>query len=375
MITLITGTPGAGKTAWLVQELTRLPTQRKIYVHGIPELKIAHEPVWCRSEHCDHCRSFDLQIEKEIEQGGEPFFLEQWHKWVTHGSLIVADEVQRVWRPRSPGSKITEDIAKLETHRHMGVDFWLISQGPHLFDSNVRLLVGRHIHLVANWLGRKEYEWPECRQNLTSRADAVTRPYKLPKQIFGMYKSASLHTKLDKRKPMTFYVMVAALIAVVLGGYQVSKKIGGTIAAGSMTGASANQDQIQPVNLSDADTANAGAGAAKLQDLPDFKPAIEGQPETAPAYRHLLKVTAIPILAGCIKSATSCKCYTAQATPYPVTWEQCQEHVANLKFNPYASNGHTASIPSDNKASDYPDALPGQGIPVSRSAAGDRVRG
>jgi zona occludens toxin len=45
MLTLVTGTPGAGKTAWTVQELTRLPSQRKIYVHGIPELKIAHEPI------------------------------------------------------------------------------------------------------------------------------------------------------------------------------------------------------------------------------------------------------------------------------------------------------------------------------------------
>ena len=56
MITLITGTPGAGKTAWTVQELTRLPSQRKIYIHGVPELKIAHEPIFCISELCEHCR-------------------------------------------------------------------------------------------------------------------------------------------------------------------------------------------------------------------------------------------------------------------------------------------------------------------------------
>jgi zona occludens toxin len=71
--------------------------------------------------------------------------------------------------------------------------------------------------------------------------------------------------------------------------------------------------------------------------MPDFTPEIEGVPESAPAYRHLITVKSAPILAGCIKSANACKCYTDQATPYPVTWEQCLEHVAHLRFNPYAN--------------------------------------
>lgn len=78
-----------------------------------------------------------------------------------------------------------------------------------------------------------------------------------------------------------------------------------------------------------------GFGSGDDQQSLDFEPVIEGKPETAPAYRHLLKVQSVPTLAGCIKSEHACKCYTQQATPYPVTWEQCLEHVANLKFNPY----------------------------------------
>lgn len=108
MITLITGTPGAGKTAWTVQEITRLPSQRKLFIHGIPELKIAHEPIYCLSELCDHCRehthivtSPDGQETLEaINTPGIPVFLvETWPDWVTDGSLVIIDEVQRIWRP------------------------------------------------------------------------------------------------------------------------------------------------------------------------------------------------------------------------------------------------------------------------------------
>lgn len=64
MITLITGTPGTGKTAFVLAELLELrkkePT-RLVYVHGIKDLKslkqggIAHESVYCKSQLCDIC--------------------------------------------------------------------------------------------------------------------------------------------------------------------------------------------------------------------------------------------------------------------------------------------------------------------------------
>jgi zona occludens toxin len=216
MLTLITGTPGAGKTAWTVQELTRLPSQRKIYVHGIPDLKIAHEPIYCVSDLCEHCRSQTVlsadqsQFELVTNPGQAVPLVETWQEWATEGNLIVLDEVQWVWQPS--GSKVPDEIAALETHRHKGLDFWLISQGPHLFHANIRLLIGRHIHLVSTWRGRNEYEFSECRQNVASRSDAVIRPYTLPKKIFSLYKSASLHTKANHRKPLSFYFLVATLV-------------------------------------------------------------------------------------------------------------------------------------------------------------------
>jgi zona occludens toxin len=346
MITLITGTPGAGKTAWTVQELTRLPSQRKVYVHGIPDLKIAHEPIYCTSNLCEHCQSltqihYNDKGEGEylelLDKPGEPLpLVENWPDWATDGSLIVIDEVQRIWRPSASG-KLPEEIAALETHRHHGLDFWLISQGPHLFHSNVRLLIGKHIHLVSMWNGRKEYEWPECRQNVTSRGDAVVRPYTLPKKVFHLYKSSSLHVKQTHRKPLAFYGFFVSVFFLAIACYFGYQRV-----MSHMQDDQAGTDG--PAHAAPA----AGAGAAvpaKTDSIikppagtgsfPDFTPQIEGVPESAPAYAGLNKVQDVPHLMGCVKTPDWCRCYTTQGTPYPVSVPFCESYLRGEYFNPW----------------------------------------
>ena len=188
MITLITGAPGAGKTAALVQLLTEIGQNRALYVHGIPDLKLTH---------------FYLQ---------KP---EDWMAEVPDGAAIIIDEVQNVWRPRAAGSKVPDHVAALETHRHRGLDFFIITQGPNLLDSNVRALVGRHVHLRdLGFLGRWWYEWPECSDNVRTgwRSAPIKKRYRLPKKIFGQYKSASVHVKPVRSFPVVLLVLVAALI-------------------------------------------------------------------------------------------------------------------------------------------------------------------
>lgn len=369
MITFITGTNGAGKTAWLVQELTRLPSQRKVYQHGIPGLKVAHEPIFCKSPDCEYCQSlivtgeggsylkadFDhamVDEEGNIVMPPNVLFIEDWPDWATDGSLIVVDECQRPWRA-SNQSNVPIGIKRLETHRHKGLDFWLISQSPKLLHTNIRELVGRHIHLVANWRGRNEYEWPEVQDNVRSRGDAIIRPYKLPKPVFKLYHSASLHTKLVKRKPLAYYAFLASLAVLAIIGYRFSLKMADVFGDSNPEAQAASAPAPIAAGAPQATQGAGGVQAAKSfsneqrGDFPDFTPTVEGRPESAPAYAQLLKVTAVPVLAGCIKSANTCKCYTQQATPYPATWDQCLEHVMNLKFNPFVTprTGNSAPIP------------------------------
>jgi zona occludens toxin len=257
------------------------------------------------------------------------YLVEEWQHWATFGSLIVIDEVQRVWRP---SNKVPDDVAGLETHRHKGLDFWLISQGPHLFHSNVRLLITRHIHLVADWKGRKEFEFPECRQNVTNRSDAVERPYKLPKKIFGLYKSSTLHIKQSHRKPLSFYFMCASIaVFFVLLGFAAKR----WNARQHPDTAAAGEARAKAVAPPAAASPGLPVQPAKPAGFPDFRPQIEGVPESAPAYAELNKVQNVPHISSCVKTPDWCRCYAGRGAVYPTSRAYCEERIKGNYFDPW----------------------------------------
>ena len=188
MITLITGAPGAGKSAALVDMLFEWAEKnRRIYVDGIPDLVVSHELM------------------------SDP---RQWHVpgVCEDGSVIVFDEVQRLWRVAAAGSAVPPDIAALETHRHRGLDFYIVTQHPNLIHQNVRRLVGRHVHLRdLGILGRRWYEWPEAGDPLRFRTAPVQRSYKVPRRVLGAYKSASIHIKPVRSIPRSIWVVLVGV--------------------------------------------------------------------------------------------------------------------------------------------------------------------
>lgn len=343
MITLITGGPGTGKTAWILDQLVELRKRepdKLLYIHGIRNLRgLPYEQIYCRSQLCDICRAQDADIQVKQASQQPPKFVENWFDWKVSGSLIVVDEVQRIWRPASGGAAPSEAISALETHRHYGLDFWLISQGPHLFHNFIRLLVGRHVHLVAKWSGRKEFEWPECKQDVQSRTDAVERVYTLPKQVYDMYDSAEVHTQQDKRKPLSFYAAIASLFLAVVAVAVITYRI---------------KDRVSPQNTPVAAGLVGGAVPAAPPSDPAKKvvvrtaddifslmiPLIPGLPWTAPIYAELAKPVSMPVLAGCAlnKKNNRCSCYSQQATIIYVSPDVCVSYVAHLPFNHFRAD-------------------------------------
>ncbi|MGV2292087.1 zonular occludens toxin domain-containing protein [Trinickia sp. YCB016] len=194
MITLITGTPGSGKTlyaVWLLQK--ELTSGRRLVVDGIKDLAIDHELVdeaWVRTWH-NHCQQHDL---------------------------IVVDEVQRIWPPVSVSVKPTPDIEELHKHRHRGVDFIVITQHPQRLNKTIRDLVGRHVH-VRRLFGLKQamlYEWDHCHNPNAGFRDAVKTRWGYPRKVFQLYTSAEVHTKQKAVIPKTLFVLPLALIAAIV---------------------------------------------------------------------------------------------------------------------------------------------------------------
>ncbi|MDP3424432.1 MAG: zonular occludens toxin domain-containing protein [Burkholderiaceae bacterium] len=258
MITIITGTPGAGKTLYSISKLVKGvlgTTVKRTKDDGTTE-EIPRRIV---------TNINGLLLDHELIDDGPEHGLNGWFKWCKPGDFIVFDEVQKPWPPRAAGSKVPDYISELETHRHKGVDFVLITQNPMLIDRNVTALAGRHVHVrrFGSIGAAIVYEWDHCSRSLLYSKALAKSTWKYDKSVFKLYKSSELHTKPQTRVPPLVFVVVLALAA---GAYLIPS---------TMSRIAEKSDPGQPGDLSQSP---AGPGS----------PARPGQPGQPAANVHAL---------------------------------------------------------------------------------------
>lgn len=307
MITLITGTPGSGKSVYAVwhEIKTAIEKGRNVYSCGIPKLTLPAIPM-ADAE----ARNWHLTASKidPLDPDEIPLL-----STVEEGSLIVIDEVQRLWRPTGAGA-VPPDIAALETHRHHGIDFVVITQHPSLLHRNVRALVGKHIHLRATALGNYLYEFPEWCENpqtKSARQSCVRSRYRLPKAAFDLYESASLHVKTSKRLPIQYFIFFAVLLGVPVGGFLFVKSVMARNNPPAVV-SSSDQKKVPLVGVS-------------------LAPAPPGQPvEVKPDFLNVAMLTPQidwSKVAGCLATATVCRCYGDAAERLAVPDQACRDAI------------------------------------------------
>lgn len=96
-------------------------------------------------------------------------------------------------------------------------------------DGNVRRLVGKHIHLRPTWAGRYQYEFPECNDSTKNTSSGVKSSYKLNTKVFDLYKSASIHTKQNKKIPAAVYAVIALFFIIGFLGFRLSDRFGSSV--------------------------------------------------------------------------------------------------------------------------------------------------
>jgi len=310
VITLITGLPGNGKTLYALTWLRDRAEKegRTVYYSGIKDCMV---PGWVE--------------------------LDDATKWVDlpTGSIVLIDEVQRVMRPRQHGTTVPEHVARLETHRHMGVDLVLVTQDPMLLDSNARRLVGQHFHVVRKFGTHMAtiHEWTSVKEAAAkSREGSIRHEWRYPKDVFALYKSAELHTH-KRRIPMKVWILLS--LPFIIGGivyytwfHRLSPDVKKAPIRNAFTG--------DVVNAGGA----ASAPASKLtraQYVEQFSPRVAGLAYTAPAYDEVTKPVHAPYPAACVRahfhdesrsaeyghSRTGCQCYSQQGTRLEVPSGLC----------------------------------------------------
>lgn len=328
-ITVITGTPGAGKTLYTIEKLL---------------LPVVGKTVKGRDEHGNeveyerkiYTNINGLQVDHELIDGGDNQGLRDWYKWAKPGSLIVFDEVQKVWSPRPNGSKIPEDVQALDTHRHLGVDFVLITQNVLNFDRHIHALAGRHLHVrrVANMPLATVYEWDHVSRGLLYSKSISKKAWKYSKEVFKLYKSSELHTKQPRSIPGLVWFLLAALVAAAFLGPIVYQRM-----SARMNPKPAEAQKQAPEKAHQVVQGGQSAAVEKVKAPPDervdFIPRLSNRPWTAPAYDDLRNVAVVPVItgAGCVNG--KCWCYHGDRRLPDVDSATCEAWIDDRPFNPY----------------------------------------
>lgn len=331
VIYLITGTPGSGKTLYAVSTLiAKLAAEkiknkkgevcsRRVLIDGIPDLLIPHEvlPELTESEGAG-------PNGKIVGFTSEGDGLDKWPYWCKPGDIIVIDEVQRYWRPRGLGTKPPEMIKALETHRHFGVDFIIITQNPMLIDQNVRRLIGRHQH-VRRILGMARaiiYDWDSCNVVVSNTKGSTSSLWTYPKNAYKLYKSSELHTKQRQKIP----IWLALPVLAVVGGFAVAPTAFGSL-RNAMSGKGVAV--VVPAAAASAPVAMVPVRLASAPGGPGVP--IAGAPApSVPASGVVTAVTEKPEKVGCFASGDVCGCMTSSGVKVETKEDVCRAQIRGM---------------------------------------------
>lgn len=343
MLHLITGANGAAKT---------LNTLKWVRERQLKE----NRPV-CYNGRFDMVEGGELASWKKIE-------FKDWQD-EPDGTIFFIDECHNDLPLRSPSSTPPDHVRMLAEHRKRGFDFYLITQHPQNIDSFVRRLIGspgwhRHLKRVFGMDMVRSIEWaavnPNCEKDGSGKSGTIST-IAFPKEVYGWYKSASLHTG-KRRIPMPVWVFLACVVALPLLGWFALRSIEKNLdvpkpQAAASAGASGNS----------APPGQTKTGPMTTGEYLDHrKPRIKDFPHTAPAYDQVTAPTVAPYPAACVQMADRCECYTQQATVMQVSMNTCVQIVKRGFFMDWQRPQQVQQAP----ASAAPQS-PQQQAPVARS--------
>jgi zona occludens toxin len=344
-VKLFTGLPGAGKTACLVAEILELREKqpdRPIYQRGINGLAPG--------------------LAEELTD-------EQLHNWWTlaPGAIICIDECQEQGLMPQDKGQPAHWVQRITKVRHEGMDFLLTTQHPNNMSAYVRRLVDHHVHAVRKFNTQvvSRYMWGRCMdtpEKPSSQKAATATTGMLPKGVFDLYKSASMHT-MKKRVPFKVYVLFGCLLAAVC------------IAVAAPYVYRHLHESVTGVKDGGGGAAIATGGKAEstLRSTDYAKwvtPRVEGLPWTAPAYDERQAVAKPAVYCIAVDDGR-CSCISEQGTTLIVKRDQCRLIAANGVYNPFLepSQAETYSRKKDDGSPRSEVAKPQNGANVDPSAS------
>lgn len=333
MITVCSGVPGSGKTAFVVDQLLN------------------------SKEYKD--RRLLTNIDGLIRDNTEFISSEELNKWYEicqPNDVIAFDEFQYAWPKRASNTKVPPAVAELDVHRHHGVDFFLITQGFGKIDQQLKTgeVVGQHYHfwdsgLLTMFGYRNKTSWLHLEQNpISAIKRGKTSLYKPPRRVFKYYKSAEAHTKPKVEKARVLYVILFALLFAAYFVYQSMQNNKERFTAHNNSQESQQQTQLSSPPQSVG--VFTGSFDPKLLDPVDSR-----YPESMPIFDGARPLKAVRQIRGCMKSSKSktCKCFDADGVLIKDTdLATCEAFLSGEYYTPFSSQSGSQGQPVAQKQTD-----------------------
>lgn len=214
MIRVIEGTPGSGKTClvleWLLREIDR--GFYKEFYSNIEHLKVAGVR--------QIPPNFDWRTLNPDKMKDDPI-------------LVIYDEAQYEEPFMKENRSVKNEIGKdLSTHRHYGIDMWLITQSNKLLNDYVLSNAGEHVYMYRPRKKKavKVYWWSHIQKTFskaTLKSADDEQTWRLNPHMFALYKSTSGVTDGQARKSGKLTsTLITAVGVFALIGFMVFRGVG-----------------------------------------------------------------------------------------------------------------------------------------------------
>lgn len=254
MLTLISATPGSGKTLKAVEIIYELLNKGYVVYANILGLKIPgvidissqedwrdldnfrrvkpgmeKTPIAVFYDEAHEHAAFaekDLLKNYEIDRSDYDFEID----YINIDNLTITqkkqkiDDVNRRYKAQLERKKeeIREIGYALSMHRHFGFDIYLITQSPKKLASHILADVGCQLHLRRVFKMKRStiYEFPEAHATVykSIRDDAINKTiWKFPKHLYGTYTSTEVDT--HKGNIPAKYIIILLIIFVGFPAY------------------------------------------------------------------------------------------------------------------------------------------------------------
>lgn len=328
MITLFTGTPGAGKTQYAVKMIRDILAEglKGKPDKGIPRIytNINGLKFWEASIDDDG----NVQIVNKVKVKDDVPAIDivrplsdlpdnDWRK-AAEGSLIVYDEAQKFF-PSTGRAGLSDDkmIRDLDTHRHGGYNLFFITQDPTLIHSQIRKFVGKHYHLHRKHGAKfaNIYEWDFCVDAPRSLIGEQEEPQKVTftydSSLYELYKSSEIHNHKFRLPRKALYVIGG--IGVYLVGWLALTFWNG--------GLNVLKSEDEPIDIFEV-IEEEEREEASAQVIP-APPTLELPPPVSSRYSYTKDLERAVPLSGCAATDKRCDCFDEDGYTIDMSLAQC----------------------------------------------------